>query len=174
MEALTAYTIPVSSLRNGRNELDFSVDWRFFRHFEGSPVEQGSFKIGVVFEKFPDHWHLWFDVSGVMDTECDRCLVPISLPVSGEYGLYVKFDPNATPDPSGDVIYVAKETTQLHIAQYLYEFIVLSIPVAKRINCEGGETAPCDMEMLARLDEEVTQDPEGTPWDVLKEIQITK
>ena len=174
MEALTASSIHVSSLRNGRNDLDFSADWRFFRHFEESLVQQGKFEIKVLFDKYPDHWYLHFEVCGEMDTECDRCLAPIVLPVTGSYELYVKFDIDAKPDPSGDIVYVPKETTHFDIAQYLYEFIVLSVPVTKSMDCESKMNPPCDKEMLARLNQQVANDPESTPWDVLKDVQIDR
>ena len=77
MEALGEFVIPVTSLRMGHNELEFSADWRFFECFEGSPVEQGQFRIDVGFTRQSDHWHLEFQISGHMDTECDRCLAPI-------------------------------------------------------------------------------------------------
>ncbi|HLF65256.1 MAG TPA: DUF177 domain-containing protein [Saprospiraceae bacterium] len=153
MEALAAYVIPVSSLRSGRNELDFKVDWRFFRYFEVSPVQQGSFDITVFFDKYTDHWHLYFDVRGQMDTECDRCLAPISLPVSGNYELFVKFDVEKKDvERSAEIIYVSRETRQLDIAQFIYEFIVLSIPVKRSYDCENETNPPCDKEMVARLE----------------------
>jgi len=172
MEALAAYVIPVTTLRNGRNELDFKVDWRFFRHFEDSPVEQGRFDVAVMFDKYLDHWHLFFQVQGAMDTECDRCLAPIALPVSGNFELYVYFETERRDDgESAEVIFVDRETTQFDIAQLLYEYIVLSVPVARRYECENTPYPPCDMEMLARLSQQEDVEQENVQWDVLKKIQ---
>lgn len=171
MEALTAYVIPVSSMQNGRNELDFRADWRFFRHFEDSPVQQGQFEIKVIFDKYLDHWHLFFQVSGEMDTECDRCLASISLPVSGNFELYVYFETEQSETrESADMIFVPRETTQLDIAQFIYEFIVLSVPVSKRYECQSAPNPPCDTEMLSRLRQQEEQQQENVQWDVLKNI----
>ena len=174
MEALTAYVIPVSSLRSGRNELDFKVDWRFFRHFEASPVQQGSFDISVFFDKYTDHWHLHFNVQGRMDTECDRCLAPISLPVSGNYELFVKFDVEKKDEErSAEIVYASRETTQFDLAQFIYEFIVLSVPVKRSYDCQSEATPPCDTDMLARLSPD-TEKSEITLSDILKNIQIDR
>lgn len=169
MEALAAYRVPVTSLRNGRNVLDFQADWRFFKQFEGSPVEQGKFDITVLFDKYTDHWHLHFNIHGTLDTECDRCLVPISLPVTGAYELYVKFDSGA--GQSEDVVNVPKDTTHFDLAQYLYEFIVLSVPVAKTYDCDQEPAPPCDMEMLARISAEEDRPDTESPWEALRGMQ---
>lgn len=175
MEALAAYVIPVSTLRSGHNELDFKVDWRFFQHFEGSPVQQGSFDIRVLFDKFPDLWHLQFGIHGEMDTECDRCLVPISLPVTGEYEIYVKFDEGQKDaEPDADIIYVSRESTQFDISQFIYEFIVLSMPVAKTYDCQSEQNPPCDKDMLARLRQQETESSVNPLSEILKNIQIDR
>jgi uncharacterized metal-binding protein YceD (DUF177 family) len=175
MEALSAYVIPVTALRSGRNELDFKADWRFFLHFEGSPIQQGSFEIGILFDKYPDNWHLHFEVKGHVDTECDRCLAPISLPVQGSYELYVKFDEDAkNEEKSAEVIYLPKETTQMNVAQLIYEFIVLSLPVNKVYDCQSETKPPCDFEMLDRLKIQEGDAKENATWDILKQIQLNK
>jgi len=171
MEPLDAFVIPVTSLRMGRNELDFSADWRFFQRFESSPVQQGRFDISVVFDKFLDHWHLLFEISGKMDTECDRCLAPIALPVSGTHELYVKFDDS--DDGNSEVVTLPRETTQFDISQFVYEFVVLSIPIIKRYDCERDEVLPCDTEMLSKLSGHTQAIDDSGQWDALKQIRIS-
>ena len=171
MEALREFTIPVHGLGLGGHEFQHVVDWQFFQHFENSPVQQGRFEISVIFFKETDHWILTVEVSGVADTECDRCLAPISLPVSGRHVLVVKFgDERPADEDDPDVIYVPRETHHWNIAQYIFEFILLSIPVKKVYDCEDESVPPCDKEMLSRLEqEELEEKEEGNPvWDVLK------
>lgn len=174
MQSLDAYVIPVSSLRPGRNELEFSVDWRFFQQFESSPVQQGSFRIPVVFDKYTDHWHLLFEVTGHVDTECDRCLAPIALPVAGTYELFVRFDEDQDgEDETGpEILNVPRETTRLDVTQYLYEFVVLSVPMVKRFDCESVTPKPCDAEMLAKLSGHSEEGEADERWSMLKDIRI--
>jgi uncharacterized metal-binding protein YceD (DUF177 family) len=171
MEPFDAFVIPVTTLRMGRNELDFTADWRFFERFESSPVEQGSFEFDVIFDRFQDHWHLTFEITGTMDTECDRCLTPIALPVSGSHELYVKFDDGDSQE--AEVINVPRETTQFDIAQYVYEFIILSVPMIKRYDCEGEKPRPCDQEMLAKLSGLEQARVDTGPWEALKQIRLS-
>jgi uncharacterized metal-binding protein YceD (DUF177 family) len=112
-------------------------------------------------------------VKGDLDTECDRCLAAISLPVSGSYELFVKFDDpsEAAEERSADMIYVPRETTHFDISQYIYEFVVLSVPVTHVYDCQKGSRPPCDFEMLARLEQRNEEQSEGSPWDVLKALQ---
>ena len=175
MEPLDAYVIPVTSLRMGVNDLEFTADWQFFQRFEDSPVQQGRFQIGLVFDRQPDHWHLIFDVSGTVDTECDRCLAPIALPVEGEYELYVKCDGEAaTEDEGPEVLHLPRETTKFDITQYLYEFIILSVPISKRYDCEAEEVRPCDMTMLAKLAAQQEETPGDIRWDILKDLPLSE
>jgi uncharacterized metal-binding protein YceD (DUF177 family) len=169
---MESYTIPVSTLRIGQNPLDFNVDWRFFREFEASPVEQGSFQIAVLFDKYPDHWHLHFEVTGKMDTECDRCLAAIALPIEGRFELFVKFDggQEEARERSDEVVYVPRETTHFNIAQYIYEFIVLSIPVSKIYDCDSEQNPPCDKEMLARIEQQEAGNATEALSEVLKKM----
>jgi uncharacterized metal-binding protein YceD (DUF177 family) len=171
MEPFDAFVIPVTTLRMGRNELDFTADWRFFERFESSPIQQGSFEIDVIFDRFQDHWHLVFEIEGKMDTECDRCLTPISLPVSGSHELYVKFDEGEPQE--AEVINMPRETTQFDISQFVYEFIVLSVPMIKRFDCENEKPRPCDLEMLAKLSGHQRSEESASQWDALKQIRLS-
>ena len=175
MEALTEFTIPVHGIQDGVHHFDYVIDWRFFKHFEGSPVDQGRFDVRALFTKDNDHWILSAEINGTLDTACDRCLAPISLPVSGSHVIIVKFDEEVEEDPDPDVIYLSRDISHWNIAQYLHEFIVLSIPVTKTYDCESEAELPCDKEVLAKLEQEEQTEGEGNPaWDILKETDWQK
>lgn len=174
---LKEYVIPVAGLKIGEHSFDFDVDWVFFQQFENSPVEQGRFEVRVDLDKQHDHWIVKFLVDGFMDTECDRCMAPISLPVNGEHMLIVRYqDERREEEDDSDVIYVSREMHKWNVAQFLYEFILLSIPNRKVYDCEVEEPRPCDMKALELLEtQESTQEEEEVqnPFkEALKNIDL--
>lgn len=170
MDALISYTLPVKGLGIGIHRFDFKIDQLFFEHFESSPIREADIDLHLDFDKRIDMYVLDFQISGTVRTECDRCLAPIHLPISGEYQLIVKFshDPG---DEEAEIVYVSPEIEQLNIAQYIYEYIVLSLPMIKVYNCVEDDPVPCDEEMLDRLEAEEEEDATPNPiWDELRKL----
>ena len=178
MKDLKEYAIPVGKLREGMHTFRFEVDWQFFSQFEDSPLDQGRFEVHVDFDKHADHWLVQFKVTGLVDTACDRCLAQISLPVEGAFAVVVKYEDDRAPeiDDESDVIYVTADMNDWEVAQLLYEFILLSIPVQKVYDCENEQPQPCDQDALSKLEEGEQQesaDPNSI-WDALKDIELKK
>lgn len=159
MEALIQYAIPVKGLRQGLHNFHFDIDDSFFSHFESSPIMKGSLELDLSFEKRTDMYLFEFSLKGSIKTECDRCLAPINLPVHSEEELLVKFTvENQEEEP--DIVYVHPETQQFNVAPYVYEFIVLAVPMIKVYDCESEEQLPCNEDMLDYLEEAEDQTQE--------------
>lgn len=177
MNPLLPFTIPVRGLRTGISEYDFVIDERFFAAFEVSPLEKGDVRVHLIFDKSPRMWVLDFAISGTVRTDCDRCLAPIDLPIEDRQQLIVKLSEQPDPDEDADVVFVDPETARFNVAQYVYEFIVLAMPLIKAYDCRSEANPPCDEDLLARLEAqafpeeaEATPDEEqDSPWDELKD-----
>lgn len=172
MKALIPFSIPVSGLRNGLHAYDFRVDDAFFGAFAESPVQSGDLSVHLDFDKRPGMYVMSFFLSGTVKTPCDRCLETIDLPVAGDYRLVVKFSEEERIDEA-EVVYVSPNLEVLNVAQYVYEFIILSLPLIKVYNCEEDAEAVCNSDTLAYLEEadsseEPADQEEDTIWDELK------
>ena len=175
MKAFKQYEIPISGLKIGVHEFDYVVDWRFFEHFEESEVKQGHFDVKLLLDKQLDHWLVTFDIEGKLDTECDRCLAPVSLPVGGLHTVVVKYDEDDKPPiENEDIIYVSRDLHTWNTAQLIYEFILLCVPIKRVYDCENESVRPCDMEMLKRLSGEVAASGNDQVWNALKQIDLNK
>jgi DUF177 domain-containing protein len=173
MKALKQYAIPISGLKIGVHEFDYVVDWRFFEQFEGSLVKQGHFDVKVLLDKQLDHWVVTFDIQGSLDTECDRCLAPISLPIGDVNTVIVKYDEGDSSSVGNeDMIYVSRDMHTWNIASLIHEFILLSVPIKRVYDCEREMTRPCDMIMLKRLTGEEETGGDNPTWDLLKQIDL--
>lgn len=176
MNPLLPFTIPVRGLRTGITEYDFAIDDQFFAAFEASPIQQGNVQLHLTFDKSPRMWVLDFAFSGTVRTECDRCLAEIDLPIEDRQQLIVKLSEEPDPDEDADVVFVDPDTPRFNVAQYIYEFIVLSMPLIKTYDCRSEAEPPCDEDMLVRLEEQASATESGaaesedseSPWDELK------
>ena len=172
MRGLIEFSIPLSGLVDGEHRFEFEVDKDFFSHFPDSPVADGSLQVEVSMYKRPDLLVFDFDISGTVSTECDRCLTGIQLPVSGSHQLIAKISDFGTSEDI-DVIFLPTSTTDFDLSPYVYEYVVLTIPMMKIYDCEDEAPQPCDEAMLDKLDEaESLPEPEEEEvnpiWEELK------
>jgi uncharacterized metal-binding protein YceD (DUF177 family) len=173
MDSLIPYSIPVRGLRVGTHQFDFQIDREFFRRFEESPVADGQIQVHFMLDKRPDMLVLHFQLAGTVKTDCDRCLAPIDLPIANAQSLIVKFSETEEAEDA-DVVYVHPEIQQLNIARYIYEYIILAMPIIKVYDCFSEANRPCNLEMLQYLSSENSEPqaaPESNPiWEELKKL----
>jgi len=173
MEGLVEFSIPIKGLGDGIHRFDFHIDQSFFKHFENAPVEEGDIDLTFTLDKSPSMYVLEFDFEGTVKTACDRCLATIDLPISGSQQLLVKFS-YEEQDEEAEVIYISPETKKLDVSKYIYEFVVLAIPMIKVYDCQEDENPPCNFDMLRYLEATEEAPPmekkvEDNPiWDELR------
>lgn len=176
MGGLLEYSLPIKGLGNGVHQFRFHIDASFFRHFEGSPLEAGNVEVILDFDKRSDLYVLEFEIEGVVRTECDRCLAEIDLPIADRQRLLVKFsEENEIED--AEVVYISREAQQLDVSRFIYEFIVLAMPIIKVYDCENDANRQCNEEMLRYLNGEAGQEEEqegpteiNPIWEELKKL----
>lgn len=170
MDTLVQFEIPISGLREGVHQYSYKVNKDFFDCFEASPIEEGKLKVDVLFDKRPDMFLLTFDINGHVKTICDRCLEPFNLPIKKTPSLIVKIDENAQEE--AEVAYISPEIKKLNIGKFIYEFIILSIPIIKSHDLADEA---CDEEMLKYLEPEEPEEPEekaeNPMWAALKKFK---
>ena len=174
MNYLSQYTLPFSGLSEGKHQFDFAVNDRFFAEFETSEVEKGELRVLVELEKRSTYLSLSFSISGVVELICDRCLENFIFPVESHRKLLVKFSEKPVEDEA-ELIYLHPNDFQVEIAQYIYEFVILSLPI-RRVHPDGenGESL-CDPVMIKKLEElryhgSNLDEPDDPRWNELRKI----
>ena len=171
MEAHLSFLIPIRGLKPGIHQYSFQIDHSFFEGFESSLIQHGKVSVEVSLDKRPDLYVLEFDFDGWVGATCDRCLAPIQLPIAGQNRLLIKFSLEESRD-EGEVVYITPETPKLNIANFIYEFVCLNLPMVKIYDCEEEEQPPCDEEMLKHLEDDQDDQQRGDPiWDALKDLK---
>jgi len=150
MVPLKQYAIPFKGLGIGKHHYQFEVNDRFFAAFEGSEIRKGEAHAEVELDKGEAMLELQVSLRGNVTVDCDRCLEPCTLPVSFDGRLTIQFS-EETDDCDGDILRIAPAETELNLAQYMYESIVLSLPY-RRVHADGPDGKPeCNPEMLKRF-----------------------
>lgn len=149
MHNLDRFSLPFVGMKDGIHTYFFNVEDDFFKEFDHSPIEKGSFAIKIDFDKQSGISEMDLHLDGIVNAVCDRCLTDINLPVSGDYHLYVKV--SADEDDEDDVIYLKDTNSNLYLGQIIYEYICLSLPLSNTYDCDDDLPRPCDDAVLNKL-----------------------
>jgi uncharacterized protein len=168
------YNIEFKGLNEGLHDFEFEVDNKFFEHFEESPVDNGNVKVEVVLEKRSLFIKLHFKIYGWLELTCDRCLEFYKQPIMQQTEMFVKFGEKEFDDGE-NFIWVLPDEHHINLAQIIYEFVSLSIPLRHVHPKNSDGKRDCNREMLEKLKnymhpesyEDTTIDPR---WDALRKL----
>lgn len=169
MKELANYILTISSLGQGLHEYEFEINDEFFTHFESSTVKKGNINLKVYLSKQSSFMELTFVFEGHIETDCDRCLSNFNLPINRTYTLLVKYsgDDEVNNDEM-DIIYISKKENELDISKFVYEFILLAIPMSKNHEMAGEQCDEGFTEFLHHEEEEKKEAQTKSIWDALK------
>ena len=167
------YNVDLKGLKVASLNLEFDLDNAFFGDIDGEEFQKGAVKAVVNVRKNRDIFDFSFVLNGTVVVPCDRCLDDLEVDVDTENTLRVKLGEEYADD--GDIVIVPEQDGDLNIAWYLYEFIVLALPM-KRVHAPGK----CNNEMTGKLkkhsadNEDTDNEEQGIDprWESLKNIQI--
>jgi uncharacterized metal-binding protein YceD (DUF177 family) len=164
------YIIPFHGIKEGTREYEFDVSSGFFEYSHNPDYRGGDLKVRVLVSKKPQFFELGINIDEYIKVLCDRCLEELSLPVSVNEMLIVKFG-ETFEEPDDNILIIPREETRVNIAQYIYEFAVLSLPV-RRVHTEINGIGGCNPEMIKILEEHSEDNNKDTDprWDKLKKI----
>ena len=150
MKALKSYTIPFVGLKIGEHHFDYQIDNTFFQHFEYDEFNAVDVKIDLKFEKKSTFLELYFSAEGYVNVNCDITNEPYNQSINDDYKLVVKFG-NEFNNDNEDILIVPHGEYEINVAQYIYELIVLAVPI-KRIH-PGIEDGTLKSDILSKLEE---------------------
>jgi uncharacterized metal-binding protein YceD (DUF177 family) len=178
MNNLKAYLIPFLGLKIGKHQFDYQVDNTFFAHFDYDEFKDASVKVNIILEKKSTLLELEIKHKGTVNVPCDVSGEEFDLAIKGNLKLVVKFG-DAFNDENEELLIIPHGEFQINMAQYIYESIVLSVPL-RRIHPgvkDGSLTEVIEkLESLApKENKESEQKNEIDPrWENLKKLLTDK
>ncbi len=145
MEFAKSYTIAFKGLKPGVHDFDFKVDASLFAAYEGAEITDGDCDVKVRMERAETQLRMAVSIDGYVMVPCDRCLEDCRIPIAYEGALTVKFS-DIEGEYDGEVMWLPVGESEVDLAQYIYESIVLSLPY-QRVHPEGE----CNPEMMSRF-----------------------
>ena len=150
MKALKAYIIPFIGLKVGEHHFHYQIDNKFFQDFEYNEFSAVNIKIDLKLEKKTTFLELYFSASGVINVNCDITNEPYDQDINDKFKLVIKFGDEYNDD-NEDILIVTHGEYEINVSQYIYELIVLAVPV-KRIH-PGIEDGTLQSDILSKLEE---------------------
>ncbi len=172
-----AFEIAFVGLKPGIHEFDYRIEDKFFALYGEQDFTNCNAQVKLRLDKKQGFMLLKFDVAGSADVSCDRCGNELTLQLWDEFNIIVKIveEPAQMNDQEEDpdVYYISKGESHLHLADWIYEFINLSIPLQKRCSETEMGGPQCNtevLEKLKRMEEEVVKG-ENPVWKGLDQFK---
>ena len=183
MVKLSEYIIPLRGLKDGVSEYKYKLTNDFFAKIDDADIQKGNLTVVLEVRKSGETFELNFDINGVVQIACDRCLDDMEQSIDTKDKLYVKFGKEFAEEGANTIV-IPFDEGEINVAWFIFEFIALNVPL-KHVHPYGK----CNKDMTAKLkkvtaydkdevgdesdfsaddfEEETETDPR---WDELKKI----
>jgi len=168
---LEEFDIEFVKLKDGVHEFNYRLEKKFFEVFENEDVLTSDIIVKAILEKSSHLMNLNLELVGKVDVSCDRCLVPLSIKVEASHHVLYKMLPEIEEKQEhDDWVVLTQQDYKINLAQDCYETTLLSLPMMR--NCDDMVIKPCNLQMLAKLNDLSGADEEKSDprWDKLKEL----
>jgi uncharacterized metal-binding protein YceD (DUF177 family) len=122
----------------------------YFKKIDSPEVQKGKVTAKVSVQKKTNTYELSFLLNGTIIIPCDRCLDDMEQLINYKEKLQVKF--GDTFSEEDEIVIVPESEGAINIAWFLYEFIVLNIPI-KHVHATGE----CNKMMVTKLKKHITR-----------------
>lgn len=181
MKKLRDYEIGIAKLANKEHLYEFELDDSFFDLFGKELILGGNLVAHVKLDKTEALLTFELAIKGHVRLVCDRSLDEFDYPIETEGAFRIKYgDENAELDD--DLWQITANTQSVNIAQHLYDYIGLAVPMKKlhpRFVSEDEEEEDDDKDILIyssriKADEDEGNDDDDDEvdprWDALRNL----
>jgi uncharacterized metal-binding protein YceD (DUF177 family) len=127
---LSEFDIQIATLSNKVHTYDFALDNDFFALFEQNLVNGGQLNAHVVLDKTDLLLQFEINITGTINLTCDRSLDEFDYPVDINELLLVRYGPIEV-ELDDNVLQILPGTQSLNIAQHLFDYVGLAVPMKK-------------------------------------------
>lgn len=171
------FEIAFVGLKPGVHVYNYTIEDSFFEKFGAQDFEKCNANIKLSLEKHSGFIQLHFDISGNVQVDCDRCGNSLTKELWDEFDLIVKLveDPEAmnNQEEDPDVFYINRGESYLHVSDWIYEFVSLSVPTQRVCEIDEKGKSTCNPEVINKLKqmEEEVQKAANPLWSGLDKFK---
>jgi uncharacterized metal-binding protein YceD (DUF177 family) len=172
------FEIAFVGLKPGVHEYNYVIDDKFFVAFQQQDFRNCNAKVKLSLDRKSGFMLLKFELGGTMEVTCDRCNSNLPLELWDEFNITVKMveepDLMNEQEEDPDMYYIAQGESHIDVANWIYEFINLSIPMQKACSFDDMSGPHCNktaLDVLKKLEPEKKK-TEGNPiWKGLEKFK---
>lgn len=166
------FSIPFTGLKEGKHQFEYSIDNTFFESHPYDEILGAEVDVHLDFIKKSTLLELDFSAEGYLNVACDVTNEHYDEPVKTSFGLIVKFG-DFYNDENDEILIMPHSEHQINIARFIYEMLVLAVPIKKEHPGIADGTLKSDI--LKKLEElqpkENNKSHDTDPrWSKLKDL----
>lgn len=174
------FEIAFVGLKPGIHEYDYVITDKFFEAYQQQDFRNCNATVKLNLDKKTGFMLLKFEIGGTLETNCDRCGNNLKIDLWDEFNIVVKMveEPELMNDQEEDpdVYFISRTESHIDVADWIYEFINLSIPMQKICgfnDASGPQCNPAALNMLKKLEpEEKEEEKKDNPiWKGLEQFK---
>lgn len=175
MKQLNEFLIPFIGLKLGKHQFDYQINNKFFENFDFNEYENSDIKVTVVLEKKSSFMELHLKHKGTVNVFCDSTGEPFDLEIKSNMRIVVQFGEEFNSD-NDELLILPHGEHQLDISQFIYEMIVLSVPLKRtHPGVKDGTLQSAAFIKLKELQVEEKKEENIDPrWEKLKQLLTDK
>lgn len=172
------FEIAFVGLKPGVHEYNYVIDDKFFVAFQQQDFRNCNAKVKLSLDRKSGFMLLKFELGGTMEVTCDRCNSNLPLELWDEFNITVKMveepDLMNEQEEDPDMYYIAQGESHIDVANWIYEFINLSIPMQKACSFDDMSGPHCNktaLDVLKKLEPEKKKTAENPIWKGLEKFK---
>lgn len=173
MKQLNEFLIPFVGLKLGKHKFDYQIDKKFFERFDFDEYQDLNIVVNAVLDKKNTFMELDLKHKGTVTVPCDTTGEDFDLEIKSKMKMVIQFGEEFNND-NDELLILPHGEHQLDISQFIYEMIVLSVPL-KRVQ-PGIKMDSLEIESVKILNADSTEIVENIDprWEKLKQLITDK
>jgi len=171
------FEIAFVGLKPGIHEYSYIIGDKFFEAFQQQDFRNCKANVKLTMDKKSSFMILKFEIGGTLEVTCDRCNNNLPLDLWDEFVITLKMveEPELMngQEDDPDVYYISRNESHVDVANWIYEFINLTIPMQKACDFEKMDGPHCNkvaLDLLKKLESE--EMPKENPiWKGLEKFK---
>ncbi|OIP83894.1 MAG: hypothetical protein AUK44_04055 [Porphyromonadaceae bacterium CG2_30_38_12] len=155
MSKFGTYNVVLKDLSEDSRVYEYVLDDVYFKKIDSPEVQKGIVNAKVIVQRKSGSFELSFVLNGMVIVPCNRCLEDMEQSINYKEKLLVKFGDKFSEED--EIVIVPESEGAINIAWFLYEFIVLNIPM-KHVHAVGE----CNKTMVTKLKKHISRSKDDT------------
>jgi len=166
---LRTFDIDIYQLGHGEHHYEFPVTNEFFDFYSFGPVEKGNCLAQVTLAKSSTLINLTIEIKGTVELECDRSLEIFDYPLDIGKKILYKFG-QENQELSEEIMVIPVNSPKINVAQPIYEFIGLAIPM-KKLHPRYQEESDSAGNLVIGYENAQQESDKDPRWDTLNKLK---